>query len=70
MEQASSSIAANAMGNASWSDPGLAEWTGHPDEEFVWFNYRRGNIVVADPDETNASKDARDRAQAEGQRAR
>ena len=34
----------------------LTEWTGHPDEEFIWFNYRRGNIVVKDPDEATLRK--------------
>ena len=39
-----------------YENPSLAEWTGHPDEEFVWFNYSRGNIVVKNPDEATLVK--------------
>ena len=40
----------------AYTNPGLAEWTGHPEEEVVWFDYRRGNVVVKDPDEVTVSK--------------
>jgi len=39
-----------------YENPNLAEWTGHPDEDVVWFDYRRGNIVVKDPDEATLVK--------------
>lgn len=43
-------------GVLAYTNPGLAEWTGHPDEEVVWFDYRRGNIVVKDPDDLTVVK--------------
>lgn len=43
-------------GTLAYTNPGLAAWTGHPDEEIVWFDYRRGNIVVKDPDDLTLVK--------------
>ena len=40
----------------AYSNPALAEWTGHPDEEVVWFDHRRGNIVIKNPDEITLLK--------------
>ena len=39
-----------------YENPLLAVWTDHPDEEIVWFDYRRGDIIVSDPDEATIVK--------------
>src|SRR5262245_12176702 len=39
-----------------YENPNLAEWTGHPEEETIWFDYRRGSIIVKDPDEITLEK--------------
>lgn len=34
----------------------LAEWSGHPEHEIVWFDFRQGNVVVKNPDELTLAK--------------
>jgi hypothetical protein len=39
-----------------YENPSLAEWLGHPDMEPVWFDFRRNQIIVKDPDEPTLAK--------------
>ena len=36
--------------------PFLAEWTGHPSGEVVWFDFRDHRVVVKNPDEETIQK--------------
>jgi hypothetical protein len=35
---------------------GLAVWTRHPEDRPVWLDWRRGNVIVKDPDPTILQK--------------
>ena len=39
-----------------YENPGLACWSGHPGGEQVWFDFRRGRVVVKNPDEPTIAK--------------
>jgi hypothetical protein len=43
-------------GALRYENPGLACWRGHPRGEQVWFDFRRGRIVVKNPDEPTIGK--------------
>jgi hypothetical protein len=39
-----------------YENPGLACWSGHPSRAQVWFDFRRGQVVVKNPDEPTIGK--------------
>ncbi|HEX9997812.1 MAG TPA: hypothetical protein VGB45_11755 [Abditibacterium sp.] len=39
-----------------YENPLLAVWLGHPQNIRVWLDFRRGNIVVNNPDEATIAK--------------
>ena len=46
-------------GTIRYTNEGLAVWTsysGHPDGRTAWFDYRRGRIVVKNPDDEIVAK--------------
>ena len=43
-------------GTLRYENPGLACWRGHPSGEQVWFDFRRGRVVVKNPDEPTIGK--------------
>lgn len=34
----------------------LAKWCGHPELNVVWFDFRRGNVIVKNPDDATLDK--------------
>jgi hypothetical protein len=43
-------------GTLRYENPDLAIWRGHPSGEAVWFDFRRGRVVVKNPDEPTIGK--------------
>jgi len=43
-------------GTLKYENPGLACWRRHPSGEVVWFDFRRGQVVVKNPDEPTIAK--------------
>jgi len=43
-------------GTLRYENEGLAIWTAHPSGEPVWFDCRRGSVIVKNPDEPTISK--------------
>lgn len=43
-------------GTLRYENRGLAVWRGHPSGEKVWFDFRRGRVVVKNPDEATIEK--------------
>ena len=43
-------------GSLRYENPGLVRWTGHPDQEEVWFDFRDGHVVVKNPDEATIAR--------------
>jgi hypothetical protein len=43
-------------GTLRYENPGLAVWRRHPEGAEVWFDFRRGRVVVKNPDEPTIEK--------------
>ena len=39
-----------------YEDQDLAEWSGHPAEDVVWFDFWHGQVIVKNPDELTLAK--------------
>lgn len=45
-----------SAGTLRYENPLLAEWLGHPEHKAIWFDFRRGNVVVKNPDAAMIAK--------------
>ena len=43
-------------GTLRYENPLLTEWLGHPEHEAIWFDFRRGTVIVKNPDEPIIAK--------------
>jgi len=56
LEETSAAEASLPEGTLRYENEGLAVWSAHPTGEQVWFDWRRGSVIVKNPDEATIAK--------------